>query len=764
MSIQTFGQDTRSISLRKITQDDGLSSYYITKIIQTSNGFLWVGTQDGLNCYDGMTFRLYNAQADDKYRIGSNFISDLFEDKKRNILWVASSYGGVTGIDLTTLSVVKRITDNPSGKKLSENWIRAIAVQNDILWIGISGGIFAYNISDGKYLSLSSSDLDLKSLNVARVLPSNQNKVYFLCDDFGLISITTGKLEVNVVFSLNELNLTNNKSKLRFWNVINDNNKIYLATSWGLRILEYSSNTLKILDQYTAPEIFDKEVFSCAMDNDKKLWLSTANHFYSYNTNTHRLENFKEEKRDIEDWFSFVYQVYCGNNNIIWIGTQEGLASFNSNRTPFTAYFSSSFSDTKIKHAFALLPYSDSIVYCGDENGVYHVNLRTRRIEKIDPSGSNYMIFRSKKNEIFVSGGDGLRLINGVKISPANLKYPELAHLNFDLLHSGIQYNDSLIIFGSVLQKGLHVWNTVQRILTTYHKDSVKNKIKDLSVISNLYKNKNGELFIVTDQSIIKFDPVTKKHTLFEIRSSDVKFSNFMDMCETDKGYWIATYGNGIIETDKNFNFKTLINSKKGLSNDGVYKIFFEDSLILATTNNGLSVINNFTYKTKSYFQSDGLHSSSFEQVCGFQTPHRIYAGGVNGFTVINPEEFSFNTVPPSIYFSNIRIKTKYNSIDTTNLFIKSIKIPSDALQATLYFSTLNYSDPKRSEIAYKINEREADWIDLGNTNSLPLIGFAPGTYHLQIKAANEDGVWSQPKELTLIFLPKWYQTWWFKF
>jgi hypothetical protein len=102
------------------------------------------------------------------------------------------------------------------------------------------------------------------------VLPSNQNKVYFLCDEFGLISITTGKLEVNVVFSLNELNLTNNKSKLRFWNVINDNNKIYLATSWGLRILEYSSNTLKILDQYTAPEIFDKEVFSCAMDNDKK--------------------------------------------------------------------------------------------------------------------------------------------------------------------------------------------------------------------------------------------------------------------------------------------------------------------------------------------------------------------------------------------------------------------------------------------------------------------------------------------------------------
>jgi signal transduction histidine kinase len=100
--------------------------------------------------------------------------------------------------------------------------------------------------------------------------------------------------------------------------------------------------------------------------------------------------------------------------------------------------------------------------------------------------------------------------------------------------------------------------------------------------------------------------------------------------------------------------------------------------------------------------------------------------------------------------------------IDTTNLELKLLDIPSDVLQTRFYFSGINYSDPKRTTFAYRIREK-GNWTDNGTDNSVSLIGLAPGTYHFEVKAANEDGVWSEPTVLTLVYLPKWYQTWWFK-
>jgi signal transduction histidine kinase len=88
--------------------------------------------------------------------------------------------------------------------------------------------------------------------------------------------------------------------------------------------------------------------------------------------------------------------------------------------------------------------------------------------------------------------------------------------------------------------------------------------------------------------------------------------------------------------------------------------------------------------------------------------------------------------------------------------------VPNNATQTTVYFSGINYANPERTTFAYRIKEQSEAWINLNLQNFVSLIGFYPRTYHIQVKAANEDGVWSEPKELILIFLPKWYQTWWF--
>ena len=121
------------------------------------------------------------------------------------------------------------------------------------------------------------------------------------------------------------------------------------------------------------------------------------------------------------------------------------------------------------------------------------------------------------------------------------------------------------------------------------------------------------------------------------------------------------------------------------------------------------------------------------------------------------------NSLAPVVYFGKINIELSDNKrIDTFDLESKKYFIQNNALQTTVYFSGINFSSFERTVFSYRVTEKSDAWINLSTQNFISLIGQHPGTYHLQIKAANEDGVWSEPKELILIFLPKWYQTWWF--
>jgi two-component sensor histidine kinase len=186
------------------------------------------------------------------------------------------------------------------------------------------------------------------------------------------------------------------------------------------------------------------------------------------------------------------------------------------------------------------------------------------------------------------------------------------------------------------------------------------------------------------------------------------------------------------------------------------------DTALLITTNNGLSHFNLNHLSFRNYYDGDGLHSNSFEEVAGARSNDLIYAGGVKGFTVINPKRFTTNTVSPTLYISNLNIKTTERVYDISKINLPSIKIPNTVLQTDIYFSALNYSSPARTIFSYRIREIDKNWISLGNQNFVTLIGLNPGKYTIEVKAANEDGFWSKAVKLELIFSPKWYQTWWF--
>jgi two-component sensor histidine kinase len=200
------------------------------------------------------------------------------------------------------------------------------------------------------------------------------------------------------------------------------------------------------------------------------------------------------------------------------------------------------------------------------------------------------------------------------------------------------------------------------------------------------------------------------------------------------------------------------------MANSGVYKLFpVQDSLLYVTSNNGLCKINVLRNSVSNYFESDGLQSNAFEEACGMDKNGKIYAGGLRGFSIINTDYLSRNNRPPNVYINNVLIQTSNGSADTSNLFMESVVLPSNTLGANIYFCGINYSSPEKTVYAYRIKEQNESWVSLGTDNHIVVSGFPPGTYTLQVRAANEDGLWSGPVELMISFLPKWYQSGWFK-
>lgn len=763
----SFGQGREFYPFRKYSQAHGLSSYNITKIVQDQNGFIWISTQDGLNCFDGKTFLVFNKQKDPGHQLKGNTIMDMTEDRKRRLIWLVTSYGGLQAIDIDTRSIHPLDEKDQTALDLKDKWLHSVAITGDLLWIGTYSGLYRYNLATHNFLGpnpIPSSFASPDSLKVGRLISDPSGHCWAFCDGQGILVFDgkTGRLTASA--SPEFLNLFDSKKELRFWNAcLSAGQEVLACTNWGLRRLSTQPDESIRLDPGSLPgSIVEEEVFSAVVDTGRNIWVSDAHHLYKLDHKSGRLSNISERDYGSDAWQTAIYALHIDGSGRLWVGSEEGLSYFSPVRPAFEKFYRSHNGATKIQHAFSICPYNDTLIYCGAANGIYAVNTSTDAITQLSPAPSCYLIGRLTAAQLLVSNSQGLFILRDNKtLLPARQVYPELQPLEADLLCAMVRCNDSIVLLGSELRKGLYVWNTKKKKIKVY--DNNNGLILDDGLINGMYRDNNGKAWILTVNSVSSYDPLTGAITNFPIRlpNSLASCNILFDMCETRDGYWLAAYGMGLVETDRHLKVKRIISDKNGLCNNGVYKVFSSgDSLILISSNDGLSVLNIRKNTIKNYFEPDGLHSNAFEQFCGFGTNDTIYAGGVNGFTRIYPRNFLTNPAPPRLYITDVKIAAAAGNRDTAGLGLTHLDIPSDAYQATVFFSGINLSNPERTVYAYRIKELNDNWSNLGGQNFINLIGLNPGRYTLQIRAANEDGVWNaSPITLSLRFLPKWYQT-----
>jgi ligand-binding sensor domain-containing protein len=734
-----------------------LGSNNVRKTIQDSRGYIWCATQDGLYRFDGNTFTAYNKSLSKKHALSGADIRDLVI--AQDTLWAISSYGGIDAIDIITGNVVYSFNQQTHEAVKSALFL-SMAISGNQLFIGSDKGLYQFNTHTRQLhlLPVTTPDAMYNTININKLLPDGDN-LWLFCNKGAVCVINKNSYKL-IAF--------HNSRIPRFYDAETHKGIVTAGTSDGIRQYRQSNGRiLEIRSPFLAHYQQVSPVFAVKKDQAGNIWFSDKNNLLKLDTAFKNIQPVYSGKLiNGKDLTSSVYGIFFDNSNNCWLSSQEGLLFSTNTPTAFLTYNKSRSTATAITHSYYLYPDNDTTVFVCAEDGLYKVNPNRFSITPIDQGKTYFYAFRDHHNNLVVSNDEGTFILQNDHPVPFEVIYPEFNQWGIIMLNSYVQLNDSLFALGSQNRKGIYIWNIKTRRILNIHTGSAGIRLADDN-INTLYKESSEKLWILCDNSISRYNVRTGSLTDLTIENprTKTKYTIFFDICRIRDTYYIASYSNGIIMLDKNYRFIKEISTQNNLANNGVYKLLpYKDSLLIATTNNGLSVLTLPAGPIKNYYEKDGLQSNEFEELSGNVRNNLVFAGGKDGFTIIDPGLFTKNETPPVVFFRSISIENDPgNRIDTTNLNIQQVSIPNTAKQTIIYFSGINYPNPDKTIFSYKITELQQDWIALGKQQFITLIGLSPGTYHLQVQSFNEDGLPSAIKELTLVFLPKWNQTRWFK-
>lgn len=756
--------------LLKYTQKDGLPSYNVRKVLQDSKGFIWVGTQDGLSRFDGRTFLSYAKSAASKNKICGVDVREIVEDTAKHLLWVLPAEVGINAINTITGEVVQTAVIPGAGV---EDWNICLLKDQDLLWIGTSTGVKVYNTKKAafeKELPLPRKAVSANDFEVRSIVRDTYGNLWAACSGYGMLIYSPEKRTLLKTIPLSSFNDHAQSGDIRFYGYTSQKaGEILFATSQGLRKINYTSSYDLTIDNAPCKSIpaLNRGSIDCiTVDKEGNILISGLGKLYKFDQTLMNYTLMEEPARTVEaDWLQAVQCIYQDKENNTWLGCQEGLAFISYAPSPFRLFNYDQQTNTKLEHVRSIYALENGSILAGLRNGIVSIDSTGKRFIKYDTEHLYHHIFQDRRGMVVVSRADGMFTFKEGSLTRISKTYPAFGPYASLPVNSHLFIHDSLVVLGTESSNGILIWNT--------HKNTVRkieqsdhNSPLGSSIVNNLYYDSGGNTWVLSDNVISILSPGFAKGRTIKLPEGETGqfYKLFFDMCEANGYYWVASYGSGILQLDSAFRVKRVINTENGLSNDGVYQVFpVNNKELVVTSNNGLSVIDLDTYRVKTYYSKNGLHSNGFEEVAGLMKNGKIYTGGVNGFTVIDPASFSTNSTAPVLYIDHIQVRTKDKLIDKSDITLASLKIGSNVVQTSIYLSALHFSNPEKVTIAYKITEQHTDWINLGNSHTLPLIGLGPGTYHLELQAYNEDGVASAIKLLTLIYLPPWYDTWWFK-
>ena len=748
----SYANIRESFNFKNITIEDGLSQSTVETIYQDSKGYIWIGTNDGLDRYNGYEFKHYKHDKYDKNSIANNYIVDIIEDKN-GYIWV-STIGGLSRINPDKDEIKNYYSKEDRGNLSNSNLWQLLCTKDNRLIASTIDGLNVYDKNKDKFTRILYKEGELPSQYIYS-LEEDINGHIWVGTDNGLVELDK---DLNIVKSyhdtIGDSDVYNvyDDSKGNIW-VCTLDNGLFKINLDDKSVENYKNNNSK----RSIPSNNVRDIIS---DSEGKLWIATDKGLCTFD---YEREEFITYNKKLYQSNSLIDdEIFCllkDSSGLIWIGTYSGISRFNPNSN-FTHFKLDPYEDNSISGnvIHGIYEDDDKTLWIGtNESGVNVINGES--IKHLNKENGNLVSdliedITGFKNYIFIGTNEGLSVL--VKNDKTAKNYTITNYTTKD----GLPSNKIRSLF--IDSKG-YLWIGTNKGLAIL--DTNNNKIIDITYILDemgvsdkfiraVYEDSKGNYYIgcFLEGGLIKINPNTKEYKIYKnIENDDSSISNnsIRYINEDLYGNILVGTSHGInilnLSTDK-FNHYT---EKDGLINNTIYGILVDkNNGIWMSTNAGISKLSTEDATFKNFTITDGLQSNEFNgRACFKSKDGNMYFGGINGFNVFNSQDIELSTFEPKVIFDNFEIN------GTNKKDISNIKFKSNENNIKINFFTNDYKNTKTTQYYYKLEGLENEW-NMTNSNSLVFANLGSGDYTLKIKTITQHGVMSDESSVHFTINP----------
>lgn len=788
-------QLSNQVSFEHISIDQGLSHSTVFSVIQDHKGFMWFGTLDGLNKYDGYNFKLYKSNPYDKSTLSNNIVFKVFEDKENN-LWVGTLGGGLNKFDRAKDKFTKYRFNANDTTSISDDNVRAIFQDSKgRLWVGTNNGLNLFNPKTNSFKRFLNDEKNSNSIS--------NNYIWSIYESKSLPNV----IWIGTYGGLNKYDVEKNKftryvkspgassslSNNYIWAINGFDNYLYIGTDNGLNIFNIRTEKFENILYSTSDKnsIGGNKIWCLYFDENNHLLVGTLGGGVSKSINSiNKIEPLKFERFQknpiVKNSLSHndIWSIYIDKTGLLWIATDLGVNKYDPGKEKFKLIQNHPFDKNSITYNEVTAIYKEinGSLWVGTRRGLNKIDLKSSQVNRFEENNfkgisNNYIraIHKTKKGDLLVgTNGGGL-----LKYDNTSNLFRRFKYLNRDVNLSSANitsiYEDKEATLWIGTLGGINRIDSKTGNVKVYSAGSVSKLKLSHDYAYKIYQTKDNLIWIGTlGGGLNMYDSKNEKFIHYKENPNDstALSNNTIWAIHEDRigNLWIGT-NNGLNKFNRTTGKFEYYNERRGLSQNAIYGIL-EDELgnLWLSSNEGLIKYNIQNREAKYFSTGDGLQSRQFTGNAYFKDETgNMYFGGINGLNYFHPQTIKENKHIPPVVITDFQIFNKSVNVGDNSPLKKDI---SETNNIELSFSqnvfsfeyaALHYSTPTSNQYAYKMDGFDKNWINAGTRRFVTYTNLDAGEYVFNVIGSNSDGVWNKVgASIAIIINPPFYKTWWF--
>ncbi len=760
---------------RNFNKEDGISQSSVFTISQDATGFLWFGTRDGLNRYDGYNFTTFRT----KDGLTSNDIRAIYHDSITNQLWVGT-LGGLSRYDIRLDQFTSyRYGD---GRGLLSNNVSSITqTESGEILIGTAGGVNVYDSDTDQLKSFHSSN---NQLSVRDILISSSGEIY-LATETGVFlqkDLQAGSALIPISYLVDQedtpVNCLLETRDGSIWIGTQGNGAIHWHPKTGtIKHLKSNENNPTSLNH--------NEVRSIIETKDGAIWIGTFRGLNRIAAGEDCCEAMAEANISSGNITTgSIHSLHVDKRGALWVGSYHGGLSYyapglnqfkniyhHPRQNSLSSDVVSSFQEDDLNNLW-IGTEGGGLNYFNRETGKFSVYTHREKVSNT-LAGNNIKTLLLDNEKLWIGTyARGLDLFNPLTASFTHFRHDpqDQQTISNNSVYDLLKQGDSLWIatFGG----GLDLYDKKKGVFSHFRASETDTNSLCSDLVRVIVKGQKGELWIGTHHGLSRMSPGKNLPS-----DNSYRFQSYLNEQAVyslypaeDGKIWVGTYSNGLFCLNPEKNEVEHFTLEKGLPGNSVFGILSDDAGYLwLSTDNGIARLNTFDYRITSYNQSHGLRALEYN----FNAYERlrngeILFGGIRGFTLFNPLEITSNTYSPPVAFTGLSQFNQPVKINPEGVLkhpldqTTELEFPYNEANFSIGFTALDYFNPAYNEYRYKLEGLDQNWTtNRGRTVANYSIQ-RPGQYTFRLRAANSEGTWNPTERAIKITVhpPPW-KSWW---